>query len=119
MIAAVYFQSLAHIVTDSNIIDDKAIIFAGIFSVDPADGLDQQMPFQRLIIIQISQRRHVKACDPHINDDGNAEIGLILLERGVQFLGPFAVRSAAEILVHIRRIVAGDACHHRNKWHRF
>ena len=77
------------------------------------------MSFQWLIIIHISQRGDIKACDPHINDYGNTEIGLILFERSVQFLGAFAICSAAEIIVHICRVVTANACHHRNKWHRF
>ena len=75
------------------------------------------MLFQGLIVIHVGQRRHIKAGDPHINDNGNMEIGFFLFKRCVQFFGTLAVFYAAEVIIHIRLIVAADTGYHGHKGH--
>lgn len=54
---AVDLHGLTHIVTDTDIVDDHTVFLAGIDSIDTADSLDQQMLFQRFVVIQISKAR--------------------------------------------------------------
>ena len=116
--AAIYLYCLAHIVANTDIVDNNTIILAGILSVNAANRLNQQMLFQRLVVIHISQRRHVKSRDPHIYNDYDTEVGVFLLERRIKLLGARAILDTAKIVIQIRLIVFTNTRNHSHKRHR-
>ena len=89
-----------------------------MLSVDSADCLNQQMLLQRLVVVHIGKRRYIKTSDPHIDNDGNAEVGIVLFECCIQFLGPFSVLNATQIIVHLRFVILTYTRNHSHKRHR-
>ena len=117
IVPAIHFQCLEHIIADTNVIHDHAIFFAGILAVHTADGLNQKMFLERLIIVHVGKRRHIKTGNPHIYHNGNSEVGEILLECSIQFLGSLPVLHAAKVLIHFLFIVFANAGHHGHEGH--
>ena len=73
------------------------------------------MLFQRLVVIQVSQTRHIKAGDPHIDYNDDTEVGFFLLKCGIQLFGAFVVFHAAEVVIHLRLIIAADTGYHSHE----
>ena len=119
IIATVDLHSFAHIITNANIVDNKAVVLAGEFSVNATNRLDQQMLLQRLIIVHVSQRRHIKAGDPHVDNNSDPEVRLLLFECSVQFFRTGAVLYTTQVVIHIRLIIAANAGNHCHKRHGF
>ena len=74
MVPSVYFHGLAHIVADADVVHNQAILFSRVSPVDAADGLDQHVRFQRLVIVHVGERGNIIAGDPHVNNYGDTEI---------------------------------------------
>ena len=75
------------------------------------------MLLQRLIVIHISERRHVKACNPHIDNDYDTEVGFFLLKGSIQHFRAFIIACTAQVIIHIFLIVFADAGYHGHKGH--
>ena len=87
--AAVFLDGLHHIILNSDIVDNKASILAIKHTVDTGNRLDERMLLQRLIDVHYSEGRNIKAGDPHVNNNGDPEIGIVVLELAVQHLAIF------------------------------
>ena len=87
--AAVFLDGLHHIILDSDIVDNKASVLAIKHTVDTGNRLDERMLLQRLIDVHDSEGRNIKAGDPHVNNNGDPEIGIVVLELAVQHLAIF------------------------------
>ena len=73
-VAAVLFQRLLHVLANANVIDNETVLLPRILAVDARNRLNERVALQGFVVVEHSQARHVKARNPHIDDDGNAEI---------------------------------------------
>ena len=115
--SAVNLHGFAHVFTNADIVDDHAVFLAGILAIDTADGLNEQMLLERLVVVHVGQRRHIETRNPHVDHNDNPEVGLLLLESGIQLIGALVVSDTAEIIIHVRLVVAADAGHHGHGRH--
>ena len=107
--AAIFLDSLHHIILDSDIVDNKASVLAIKHTVDTGNRLDERMLLQRLIDVHDSEGRNIKAGDPHVNNNGDPEVGIVVLELAVQHLAIFL---CAAKVVELLLIVLTLSRHH-------
>lgn len=69
-----------HFLTNAEIIYDIAIFLIFIAAVDTAYSLYERMLLERLVIIQNRKWRCIKTRDPHIDNNGHMEVGIVILE---------------------------------------
>ena len=67
------------------------------------------MTLQRLVVVEHRQARHIKTRNPHVNDNGDAEIRPRFLKLTVEHL---AVCFIPQKLKHVFRIIASARRHH-------
>lgn len=74
LFVAVHLKSPLHILANAEIIDDKSIVLSWALTVHAADGLNQRMFLQWLIVVHHRERRTVITGNPHIDNDGDVEV---------------------------------------------
>ena len=67
---------LHHVFVNADVVNHITKVFARVVTIDTADGLYQGVLLQRLVVVEIGQTRHIKARNPHIHYDNDAEVAL-------------------------------------------
>ena len=93
--ASVKFHRLAHIPPNPYVVDYQPVIFPLVASIHPAYRLNQYVLAQRLIVVHVRQRRHIKSRYPHVHYNSYAEIRVVILEHSRKFLVARVILQAA------------------------
>ena len=112
----VLFQSQVHILLDTDIIHNQSLVLAFIDTVDTGNGLNKCVLLNGLVNIDCVKARHVKAGEPHIDNDSDFEIGLDVLKLTVKL---FAVILWAEHFKQFGSIVLIASHNHLDFFNRF
>ena len=72
--------------SNPHIINNETAFFIPEHPIYPGDGLHQIITPHWLVNIHGSQRRNIKACQPHINHNGNLKWAVIVFEFFRQFI---------------------------------
>ena len=107
-------QGEVHLLLDADVVDDEALLLVLEFPVHPGDGLDQVVALDGLVDVDGVEEGHVKARQPHVDHDGDLEVGFGLLELRVEFL---AVVLVAEQVVERLLVVIAPRHHHLDALH--
>ena len=89
MWTTIFFYGFHHVILDTNIIYNQAFVFAIKNTVYARNCLDKGVLLQWFVNVHNSQRWHIKTSNPHINNNSNFEIGVIIFELLVQHLAVF------------------------------
>ena len=98
---AIFLNGLQHIVLDTDIVNHQSFVLAIKHAIDTRDGLDKGMLLQGLVNIHYGQRRNIKAGNPHIDNDSNFEVGVIVLELTVKHLAIFLSTTSLKQILFI------------------
>lgn len=87
-----------HIIFDANIVNHKPLIFIIEHTIYAGDGLDKNegVPLQKIVNVHARKGRHVKSSDLHIHNNGNFEIGVIVLELPIEHFEVFFCAASLE-----------------------
>ena len=67
------------------------------------------MFLQWLVIIHIGKAFHIETCNPHIHNDYNTEIGMLLFKSSIQIFRTFVIFYATKIVVHAYFVITSYA----------
>ena len=95
--------------SNTNVINNEATFFVLKYTVDSGDCLHEVVPMHRLIYIHCRQRGYVKACQPHVDNNGNLHRIIVILEFARQL---FLVRLCADNLFPVFRVVVTAGHNH-------
>ncbi len=67
-------QRFIHLPLDTDVVDNQPLLLAFKSTVHPRDRLNQVVSLDRLINVNGIEKRHIKAREPHVDDDGYFEV---------------------------------------------
>ena len=109
-------QCQVHLLFNANVVHYQTFLFAFKGAVHARDGLDQVVAGDGFVDIDGVEKRYIKTGEPHVYDNGNAEVAFGFFELSVQL---FAVIGAAEHVVQIFLVVLAAGHDELYPFHRF
>ena len=113
IITTVLFQCLLHILSNTDVVHNQAILLGFVLTVNTADCLYESMFLQRLVVVKYTQARGIKSSNPHIDHNSDAEIRLVILE---EFCEVFTVILIAQCIVHLLLVITLTSGNKVDEW---